>query len=118
MSSLGIGGFLTYSGDACPILWLMSVVQQRCLVVGDTFQFKETLSMRIAEEANIRGVEISIVRSDKFQLLVVGVEFYVKASFSERKGWVVTTAIVCEGDRMMPINAATQKAKWLPYPIK
>jgi hypothetical protein len=84
MSSLGIGNFLTYSSNACPILWLKSVVQKRRLVVGDTFQFKETLSMRIAEEANLRGVEISTICGNKFQLPVVGVEFYVKASFSEQ----------------------------------
>ena len=89
MSSLGIGDFLTYSCDACPIHRLMSVIQQCCLVVGDTFQLKETLSMHIAEEANLRGVEISMVHSNKFQLLVVGVEFYVQASFSECKGWVI-----------------------------
>ena len=112
----GVGDLLTYSGDASPGLRMMTVVQQRRLAAGDTFQFKTTLAMRIAEEANLRGIQISTVRSDQSQMLVVGVDFYVKASNSERRGWVVTTAVVREGDGNMPDNAATRKVKWLPQP--
>ncbi len=48
---LRVGDLLTYSGDASPPgLRMMTVVQQRRLVAGDTFQAKEMLAMRIAEE--------------------------------------------------------------------
>jgi hypothetical protein len=81
--------------------------------MGDSFQAKDTLRMRIAEEANLRNKEITIVRSDAMQLVVVGVDFYVKANNTERRGWVVTTAICREGDGIVPTNASTRKIKWL-----
>ena len=69
--------------------------------------------MRIPEEANLSNKEINTVRSDKMQLLVVGVDFYVKASNTERRGWVVSTAICREGDGTIPVNAASRKIKCL-----
>ena len=104
---------LHYSGDCTPMLRMMTEVQQRRLMVGDSFQAKDTLRMRIAEEANLRNKEITIVRSDAMQLVVVGVDFYVKANNTERRGWVVTTAICREGDGIVPTNASTRKIKWL-----
>ena len=57
--------------------------------------------------------EITTVRSDKYQLLVVGEDFYVKANNTERRGWVVSTAVCRDGDGPMPENAASRKIKWL-----
>ncbi len=110
---IGNGDLLVYTGDASPLLRLMTVVQQRRLMVGDSFENKDTLRMRIAEEANLANKEISTVRSDTMQLVVVGVDFYVKANNTERRGWVVSSAICRNGDGEMPNNAATQKIRYL-----
>ena len=110
---IGNGDLLVYTGDASPVLRLMTVVQQRRLMVGDSFESKETLRMRIAEEANLANKEITTVRSDTMQLVVVGVDFYVKANNTERRGWVVSSALCREGDGDMPNNAATQKIRYL-----
>ena len=110
---IGNGDLLVYTGDASPVLRLMSVVQKRRLMVGDSFETKDTLRMRIAEEANLANIEITTVRSDTTQLVVVGVDFYVKANNTERRGWVVSSAICRDSDGEMPTNAATQKIRYL-----
>ena len=67
----------------------------------------ELLRMRIAEEANLRGVWITTLQSDTPVLLVVGNNFYIKANNTECNGWAVTTAIVQLGDGNMPANKVT-----------
>ena len=76
--------------------------------------------MHIAEEANLGHKEITTVRSDRMQLVVVGVDFYVKANNNntESRGWVVSSAICRKGDGAIPDNAATCKIKWLGRPDK
>ena len=83
--------------------------EARRLNPRDSFENKEVLRMRIAEEANLRGVWITTIRSDSRVLLVVGDKFYVKANNSERNGWVVTTAIVRLGDGNLPDNSVTRE---------
>lgn len=107
------GDLGVYSGDCSPMLRMMTDVMQRRLMPGDSFQNKEVLRMRIAEEANLAHKEITTVRSDKMQLVVVGSDFYIKANNTERRGWVVSTAICRDGDGPMPSNSATRKIKWL-----
>ena len=109
----GIADLIQYTGDSTRTLRLMSVVQQRRLMSGESFETKDILRMRIAEEANLGNKEITTVRSDKYQLLVVGEDFYVKANNTERRGWVVSTAVCRDGDGPMPENAASRKIKWL-----
>lgn len=110
----GDGDILFYSGDCTPTLRMMTDVQQRCLMPGDSFKSKDNVRMRFAEEANLRLKQITTIRSDNAQLLlVVGVDFYVKVNHPERRGWVVSSAICRDGDGAMPVNAATRKIKWL-----
>jgi hypothetical protein len=87
----------------------MSEVEVRRLHPRDSFGSKEILRMRIAEEANLRGVWISTIRSDHRVLEVVGDQFYVKANNTERNGWVVNTAIVRLGDGNLPNNSVTRQ---------
>ena len=61
-----------YSGCTADRLRPMSEVAQFALLEGHTFPDKETLLMRIGEEANLYGVRIKIVRSDTFQVDVRG----------------------------------------------
>ena len=104
-----LGSLVDYTGDMTPSLRLMSEVEVRRLNARDSFENKEVLRMRIAEEANLRGVWITTLRSDTRVLLVVGDNFYVKANNTERNGWVVTTAIVRLGDGNMPANKVTRE---------
>ncbi len=58
-------GFLaTYTGCLHPVLRPMSVVEAERLRVGDTFLDIDTLKLRVAEEANLRGVSFHTTRSE------------------------------------------------------
>ena len=93
-----------FTGDHSPTLRLMSDVHLNRLKERDTFADKETVRLQIAEEANLRGICIFTIRSDKQVLEVVGDRFYVKVKNTDNVGWVVTTAIVRLGDGNMPKN--------------
>ncbi len=58
------GSTCEYSGDMTPSLRLMSEVEVKRLHPRDSFGSKEILRMQIAEEANLRGIWISTIRSD------------------------------------------------------
>jgi len=76
-------------------LRMMTEVQASPLVVGHTFYDKEILLLRIAEEANLSGCQVSLKRSDDYRVHDYGSDgssFCVKAVFSTSAGWKVTTA--------------------------
>ena len=58
------GGTLEYTGCTEGILQPMVTVSSSPLLEGHTFPDKETLLMRVAEEANLLGVWIKIVHSN------------------------------------------------------
>ncbi len=63
-----------YTGVCMDLLRPMTEVALFPLMEGHTYPNKEILLMRIAEEANILGVQVGIKRSDQFQLLVKGLK--------------------------------------------
>jgi len=69
-----------YSGDQCAHIRLMEIVEKHPLEVGHTFEQKETMMIRIAEEANLRNIKTSIARSCTLRYVVAGENFYVSAS--------------------------------------
>jgi hypothetical protein len=71
------GQMISYSNDQTPSIWLMMVVEAHPLVAGQTFQHKETLQIRIAEEANLRNIKVKIVWSSHVTHIVGGYNFYV-----------------------------------------
>ena len=81
----------------------MSEVETNRLEMGHTLNSKDVLQLRIAEEANLRGICTRTQRSDFSNLVIVGIDFYVKASLYENDGWRVHDAICCEGDDMLQI---------------
>ena len=93
----------TVKGDQNEQLRPMSVVEGNRLVDGDTFKNKNVLQLRISEEANLRGITTRANRSDLMNLTVVGVKFYVNATFHEHTGWVVHSAVCREGDDVLQI---------------
>jgi hypothetical protein len=85
-----------FTGNLSPVLQLMSVsdVQLHRLNARDTFPDKETVCLRIAEEANLHGICIFTIRSDQRVMEVIGDSIYVKVNNTDGRGWVVTAAIV------------------------
>ncbi len=57
---------IEYSGVVDARLWLMLDVEVTPLLKGHTFPTKETLLIRIAEEANFCGCQIAIVQSNNY----------------------------------------------------
>jgi hypothetical protein len=104
----------------------MSEVETHCLLEGDTFKNKEELQLCISEEANLREISTRAHRSDLMNLIVVGINFYVNASFFEHSGWVIHTAACWEGDDVLQIppkyridpSMTETKKGFLRIPIK
>jgi hypothetical protein len=76
----------------------MEEVQNCRLEVSHTFPDKEILVMRVAEEANLRGINFVCSRSDLCDFKCTGPRFCVIACHSERLGWLVTVANIHECD--------------------
>jgi hypothetical protein len=81
----------------------MSVVENVRLNVGDVFRNKDVLKLRIAEEANLRGISTRVLRSDLMNLTVVGINFYVHATVYENVGWCIHAAVCRECDDILKI---------------
>ena len=79
------------TGVQTTVLRPMAEVSSAHLEVGHSFKDKEVLLLRIAEEANLRGIEVRTARSDGVNIRRTGDNFNVAAVYSELKGWVVTT---------------------------
>ncbi len=76
----------------------MADVQKCRLEVNHTFPDKEVLVLRVAEEANLRGINFVCTRSDLRDFKCYGPRFCVIARHSERHGWHVSVANVRECD--------------------
>ncbi len=66
-------------GDHTMQLRPMFDVNKFCLSEGHVFQLKDTLYMRICEEANLWRVKVKVDRSCPMNLIIVGSQFYVAA---------------------------------------
>jgi hypothetical protein len=91
------------SGVGTPALRPMKQVEESRLLENQVFLSKEILQLRIAEEANLRGISTHASRSDHTTLTTVGFKFYVHATFSEKNGWTVHSAVCREGDDILKI---------------
>ena len=96
-------------GDDSTKLCPMPVVNASRLSAGHVFQLKNTLLLRIVEEANLRRVKIKVMRmrSDDENLIVAGFHFYVCTRYSKKVGWNVVQACCHEGDNLLmtPANS-------------
>jgi len=54
--------------------------------------------LHVAEEANLRGINFVCTRSDLHDFKCTGPRFCVIAHHSERLGWLVSVANICECD--------------------
>jgi hypothetical protein len=98
----------------------MEYVESHCLFKGHTFQLKETLQIRIAEEANLRLIKVKTIRSNSNNLIIAGRNFYVCATYSVQCGWQVSKACCREGDNFSIItqNHRVFEEKGLQAPFK
>jgi hypothetical protein len=87
-----------FSGCLTLGLRTMADVQKCRLEVNHTFPDKEVLVLRVAEEANLRGINFVCTRSDLRDFKCYGPRFCVIARHSERHGWHVSVANVRECD--------------------
>ena len=77
----------------------MLVVEAKRLRIGDTFLDIDTLKLRVAEEANLRGISFHTTRSEIRQLRCYGYKFVVEANNTEyAQGFVVTVCSIRNGD--------------------
>jgi hypothetical protein len=81
----------------------MSDVESAPLLVGHSFSTKDILHLRVAEEAILQGIVMKVVRSNDQNFTASGVNFYVWASFTERVGWTVHSAMCWEGGDLLQI---------------
>ena len=101
----------------------MADVQKGRLEVNHTFPDKNILLMRVAEEANLRGVNIFSARSDLREYTCTGSRFCVRANHTEQNGWTVSVADVREcdtsGPAALPVVTGSEKitspfrTKWI-----
>ena len=84
-----------FTGDCTPTLRTESEVQAAPLLVEHSFASKDILVLRVAEKANLRGIECSTTRSDILSFKCTGHRFLVEAHHSELNGKVCATR---EGD--------------------
>ena len=67
----------------------MTVVENCPLMAGHTFAEKETMMLRIGEEANLCNIRVKVLKSCKMQYKVAGDSFYVKVSNLMFQGWMI-----------------------------
>ncbi len=92
----------SFSGCLALFLRPMADVQKGCLEANHTFPDKYILLMRVAEEANLRGVNLFCARSDLREYMCTGYRFCVKANHTEQNEWTVPVANVREYDEFGP----------------
>ena len=99
-----------YTGDLTPTLRPMALVLSARLQVGHTFPESSLVKIRVAEEANHRGIYFSVHKSDEMRLICKGEgSFFIQASNSDM-GWSITKCevLVQQGDQ--PLRIATSKS--------
>jgi hypothetical protein len=102
------------------VLQQMTDVQKGRLEVNHTFPDEEILSMQVAEEANLRGVNLFCARSDLREYMCTDSRFCVKAHHTEQNGWSVSIANVHKCDEFGPaatlnLNTVTEKLTSVEY---
>ncbi len=102
-----------FSGCLKNGLRTMEEVQNCRLEVNHTFLDKEILVMRVAEEANLRGINFVCSQSDLCEFKCTGTRFCVIARHSEHLGWLVSVANIRECDEFrgdfLDVDAITEK---------
>jgi hypothetical protein len=109
-----------FNGDPNKMVQQMEYVESHFLEKGHTFQLKERLQLRIAEEANLHLIKARTNRSNSMNFIVAGRNFYVSATYSVQYGWQVTKACCRFGDdfSIIPQKHNVMEDKGLRPPFK
>jgi hypothetical protein len=110
---------IIFTGNLSPTLRTMDQVRRERLRIGLTFPNRETILLRVAEEANLRQLYFSTVKSDSAKVLCKGKEgFLVYANNSVADGWKITKCNVRVEDNsdtsMLNDQSASTPAKSVP----
>lgn len=117
------------SGDQFPHIRLMTVVENSRLMTGHTFAKKDTMMIRIGEEANLRNIRVKVLKSCKMTYEVAGDSFYVKVSNLLLQGWTIRSLCCRDNDdtliiptRVMYINEKSLRSpftgEWLGHLLR
>jgi hypothetical protein len=90
-----------FTGDHHPTLRTMAEVEKSRLSKGQTFKSRALVLLRTKEEANLRGLSITVVKADTSNFVCWSREspsFVVIASQTLANAWTVKTALVRELD--------------------
>ncbi len=85
-----------YTGDVTPTLRLMAQVINFHLKLGHTFPERDLVVLRIAEEANYRGILFQMEKSDELELYCRGPDGFLVYATNGNYGWTVTRCSVLE----------------------
>ena len=107
-----------YTGDLTPTLRPMALVLSARLQVGHTFPESSLVKLRVAEEANHRGIYFSLHKSDEMRLVCKGDGFFVQASNSDM-GWTITKCevLVQQGDQPLREITTSKSLPRSPYKV-
>ena len=87
-----------FTGYMSPTIRPMTEVEAMGLKKNHTFNDKNILLLRIAEEANLRGIRLHVLKSNSMSVHVRGYKFVVRANFSTLKGWHCSRVQCREGE--------------------
>ena len=85
-----------YTGDVTPMLRSMALVINSLLKRGHTFPDCNLVALRIAEEANFRGISFQMDKSDELKLYCLGPESFLVYATNINYGLTVTKCNVLE----------------------
>jgi hypothetical protein len=108
-----------YTGDLTPTLRPMALVLSARLQVGHTFPEINLVKLRVAEEANHRGIYFSVHKSDETRLICKGEgSFFIQASNSDM-GWAITKCdvLVQQGDQPLREITTSKSLPRSPYKV-
>jgi hypothetical protein len=86
------------------------------LDVNHNFPDKEILTIRVAKEANLCGINFVCLRSEVRDFKCSGYMFCVIAHQSEHWGWLISTACICKGDEFVNFDDIPTKKEPLEKP--
>ena len=106
-----------YTGDLTPTLRPMTLVQASRLQVGQTFPESGLVKLRVAEEANHRGIYFSVDKSDESRIVCKGDGGFLVQAANSDAGWRISTCTVLaeQGDQPAADIAAITAVPRSPY---
>jgi hypothetical protein len=112
-----------YTGDVTPTLHSMAQVINYHLKLGHTFPDRDLVVLRIAEEANYRGISFQTEKSDELKLYCRGLDGFLVYATNSNYGWTVTRCSVLErsdnavGSPISIPHNVPRTISWSPYKV-